>query len=272
MIISILQAMTLVVHGNAFLSKDYDISSYYPDNKVFAFDDKVIFGELDNKTSQFLTIANGPIEWLKHLKKDGCRLLRLFYASPEDDFAGNKRILAGMVGGGGDWWIETIFTDYSNQWFWKEDITHKEALDGKIWTITYFSSLKKMDPPEADSDTFEVVEQNLKKALTNIKQFSANQKLDNWIQIFERALMVLDGKEANSDEFNKCFPVEFCTEQFFQLAGSADIAWVFGGMGSWNDLSFDKPEDQAEYDNLSDELYLSLVLSLVYVTNSAGIT
>ena len=39
-----------------------------------------------------------------------------------------------------------------------------------------------------------------------------------------------------------------------QLLGAAQSAWVFGGMGSWNDLGFEG-EDQALYDRLSEELY-----------------
>ena len=42
-----------------------------------------------------------------------------------------------------------------------------------------------------------------------------------------------------------------------QLLGAVLAAWVFGGMGSWNDLGFDG-NDQQEYTELSDELFVLL--------------
>lgn len=270
--LSILQAMTLVAHGNAFLQKDYDISDYYPNNGTFIFINKFIFVELKPNTSEFPIIANDPVEWLKQLKNGGCKLLRLFYASTEVAKLGNSvvnnRMLAGLVGGGGDWWIETIFADYSNQWSLKEEVTDKDAPDRKIWTFTYGSSLERFTVPEVDFNTFEVAKQNLNKTLTDIKQFSATQKLDNWTKLFDLALNILNGKDINLDNFKKYFPSGFFTQQFFQLAGAADAAWVFGGMGSWNDLVFNNPEDQAEYTKLSDKLYQVVILSILYAINS----
>jgi len=39
-----------------------------------------------------------------------------------------------------------------------------------------------------------------------------------------------------------------------QVLAACQAAWVFGGMGSWNDLGFEG-EQQAEYDRISTALY-----------------
>jgi len=41
------------------------------------------------------------------------------------------------------------------------------------------------------------------------------------------------------------------------LLDACQSAWVFGGMGCWNDMSFEST-DQAEYDRLSEELFNAL--------------
>jgi hypothetical protein len=101
-----------------------------------------------------------------------------------------------------------------------------------------------------------------------IKKFSVDQKLENWTKVFDRALNILNGSDIDLDHFKKYFPKGFYNEYFFQLAGAADAAWVFGGMGSWNDLGFDRPEDQKEYSELSDMLYQDIISSIIYATNS----
>jgi hypothetical protein len=53
------------------------------------------------------------------------------------------------------------------------------------------------------------------------------------------------------------------------LLASAQAAWVFGGMGSWNDLGFDG-NDQQEYTALSDELFLLLNQAIGATVNTTS--
>jgi hypothetical protein len=54
-----------------------------------------------------------------------------------------------------------------------------------------------------------------------------------------------------------------------QLLGAVQAAWVFGGMGSWNDLGFDG-DDQQEYDKLSIELFLLLNQAICSAINTTS--
>lgn len=54
-----------------------------------------------------------------------------------------------------------------------------------------------------------------------------------------------------------------------QLLAAAQAAWVFGGMGSWNDLGFDG-NDQQEYNELSDKLFSLLNQAVSNATNAAS--
>jgi predicted butyrate kinase (DUF1464 family) len=53
-----------------------------------------------------------------------------------------------------------------------------------------------------------------------------------------------------------------------QLLFSAGNAWVFGGMGSWNDLGFDNKEDNETYDRLSEQLYSNINEAIIASTNT----
>ena len=45
-------------------------------------------------------------------------------------------------------------------------------------------------------------------------------------------------------------------------------AWVFGGMGSWNDVYFDDREARTEYEAISRHLYSALLTALLASVNS----
>lgn len=53
-----------------------------------------------------------------------------------------------------------------------------------------------------------------------------------------------------------------------QLLSTANSAWVFGGMGWWNDMSFEG-ETQQQYDELSDRLYQLLNEAVVTGVNTS---
>ena len=54
-----------------------------------------------------------------------------------------------------------------------------------------------------------------------------------------------------------------------QLLLASSSAWVFGGMGSWNDLSFEKEEDNQHYETLSTALYNAINRGILAATNSS---
>ena len=54
-----------------------------------------------------------------------------------------------------------------------------------------------------------------------------------------------------------------------RLLDAYQPAWVFGGMGSWNDLGF-HGEVQAEYNRTSERLFLTLTEVIQAVNASSG--
>jgi hypothetical protein len=60
----------------------------------------------------------------------------------------------------------------------------------------------------------------------------------------------------------------FPIERNLTMLDAVQTAWVFGGMGSWNDLGFDG-EEQRTYDSLSEELCAALNMAVLEVVNSS---
>jgi hypothetical protein len=87
----------------------------------------------------------------------------------------------------------------------------------------------------------------------------------HWATIFKNALKVLDEFEPNvADEF---IPAGIYPKETRQLIETVFRSWVFGGMGSWNDLTFNE-DDQETYRTLSRDLYSVLCQAIESVANS----
>ena len=73
---------------------------------------------------------------------------------------------------------------------------------------------------------------------------------DPWGSVFRHARQVTDDRWLPALYGPRCRT----------LSGRAGAAWVFGGMGTWNDLGFagDRPETR-EYVELTRELYAAVV-------------
>jgi hypothetical protein len=104
------------------------------------------------------------------------------------------------------------------------------------------------------------------RELTAIRAFAVEQDLADWATEFGAALALRDATDAElpyPDVFPDSHPPEAR-----HVAAMAARAWVFGGMGSWNDLGFESTEVRARYDQLSASLYSAVLRALVDATNT----
>jgi hypothetical protein len=82
--------------------------------------------------------------------------------------------------------------------------------------------------------------------------------------VFERSLALLDTDGGETD----LLPATGYGLEARRLLVSADHAWVFGRMGSWNDLGFDDKAVQSEYEARTRELFAAVLGGIVTATNS----
>lgn len=106
--------------------------------------------------------------------------------------------------------------------------------------------------------------QHLREALGAAREFAVSQGLAEWRDAFGAAL---EGRApAEPDDLDLLPEAAYPTESR-GLVATASRAWVFGGMGSWNDLSFGDPDVRARYEQVSEGLYRSVLAALVAATN-----
>lgn len=297
------QLVSLTSYGNAFLQGNDDIENFYPGNSTFQFCNKVNFVNfkktLFSSTPKEVQVADNPIEWFRLLKKQGCKGLRLFYEPTQNPPAGTPdHKLAGMVGGGGTWMIETMYGKFSHYWFNRWQVTQKDDPERKlrpiglseniaqsgetsevrpsddgpparpVWSVSY-GMIDKDQPVSNKQFDIKEISSLLQQNLQNITAFAQTQQLSNWARVFTKAASILNSVTPIQDYYHQDLLVEkHYSLQARQLLAAAGAAWVFGGMGSWNDLGFDTDETNKTYDDLSAQLYNVINKAVLAVANS----
>ena len=271
----IAKAITLTTFGNVFLKNDYDISKLTLEHPSFNFTNKVEFlfykKHLFGKPT-WHQYADNPIEWLKKLKQNGCKEIRMVYQSDNSTELNGEKILdhklAGFVGGGGNRFIQTVFENHSDFWQSKEEVTDRDSPSRKIWTVSYGRILIEQKTEDKREYDIEDIKDKLKDKLTNICAFAKKEKLSFWAEWFNKAISLLDSRNPYETEFDKQIVPEEMDIKIKQLLAGAGKAWCFGGMGSWNDIGFTDKEKNELYDRLTSELYEIVNESYIAIVNS----
>ncbi|AYD47785.1 hypothetical protein [Arachidicoccus soli] len=265
------QIISLVGYGNDYLYNGTLPVDFYPEHPAFQFCKKVDFIDLKGNatplSSQNETVAENPLEWMIYLKYKGCKNLRLYFQySGDENFPDYKS--AGMVGGGGYWRIEANYGSNCDIWASRWEVNSKDDSGKNIWSVTYGLLAKDQQPTNLHCD-LSIIKNVTKKRLSAISNFAAKQQLKNWHQIFENALAVLENPEsADSDFLHLMIPKEKYSLLARQIMFTAYAAWVFGGIGSWNDLFFKDGNTQDCYEQLSYNLYDNICVNIIASLNS----
>jgi hypothetical protein len=258
------QTITITSYGNEYL-RTGKYTNFYLQNSSFQHCNSVDFIAIRKKNiftaKKEAIIANNPTEWFTLLKKNDCKKLRLYNHTEQKD----DPKLAGLVGGSGNWFIECIYDSYSD--FWISNWSHDENLKDKPWIITYRKAVAKQPTINLQFDLRDVREK-LKTILEQITEFAFKETAENWGQIFEKAKNTLESKSPETDFYhNDLIVLDNYALENRQLLMSASKAFVFGGMGSWNDIWFENEETQQEYNTLSSGLYRMMIKTIVSSVN-----
>lgn len=265
------QIVALTTYGNWVLQGRGDPQSLdlLNANSGFSFCASVQFVELpQNPPAKDEKIyADGPREFLDWLRSDGVESLRLSYL-PSEGAGLADRLSSAFAGGGGRRLLAASGPAGCDFWQSRWLVGDTSRADKKIWNVTYFRIARRPVPPPAGSLDLSALKFRLKASLEDVAGFSRLQKLDNFTRLFENGLSRLESRDPLEGlDCRDIAPAGFLSLDAAQLIGASEAAWVFGGMGSWNDQFF-QGETQTIYERLSEDLYRLVNDSIVAAANS----
>ncbi len=266
----IAQFVALTCHANAFL-RGLRVPEFFPSNSTCQSCDWIRFFNISKtllgKVRQ-AEVASSPNEWFKCLKAEGVPEIRLCWA-PQNDLGIPNRISAGFVGGGGTWCMKV--TDQSGQttvWLSKWEVWNQDAPERRIWQVSY-GRVQALQPRSEPFIDLGGAVARLRSALQDIYTFSEKHDCGSFTISFAQAIKALDSRGSTLYGHHQDLAPEGSLPALARcLLDACQKAWVFGGMGSWNDLGFDG-SDRAEYDLVSDRLFTALNEAIYTGTNSS---
>ncbi|MHA1767711.1 MAG: hypothetical protein ACTSVK_15805 [Promethearchaeota archaeon] len=244
MIIDDIRTFLLAAFGNAFLNgKDVSLDNGHP--VAYGFYKIKFVQNLPGKQIGWINyLAKNPNLWFRYLKYEGYKRLYLIYRENSDS----------------NWKILAVKDDKYDIW------SYKVVFQQETPKFYYYIEKTELDTPEIKVVPLEEAKIKLKKMLQEMIAFTVKAELRNWQLIFERALSLLAIKRDNQLLVKGFFPEGCYKIEAKQIIATCDEAWVFGGMGSWNDIN---PGHYAqEYDQLSVNLYSTICASIVSAINS----
>ncbi|MDP2624049.1 MAG: hypothetical protein Q8Q29_09650 [Actinomycetota bacterium] len=251
------QVVALVSHGNVWLHGHADAASRLDrDHPAFEYVRSVSFRRVDRPRNRTRSVAG----WFRALGRAGARRTWVLTEVPRSsihpsDVSAHQLVAFANAGG---WAIGVEQADEDELWTaaWK-------FACGGVWEVEYrgvsleapIASLRPAtDIPKATAI--------LGAALEGILAFATEHAIHPWAGHFREAL------DAEDDGLvSALLPPAGYTAEACHLMSVAAKAWVFGGMGSWNDLAF-SGSDEDRYRELTSALYAAVLEGIAAAANA----
>jgi len=256
------QVVTLVAYGNHFLAgNDVDLST----NSTFQYLSSIKFARYkSNKETKGEEVAGSVNEWFAFLRSNRVsRLWNVAYAWHRPEMPEH---IAASFASGVPRAIQADLPDGYELWYplWQTGGPRE-----KPWHVEY-RGLMFTDSHVYPSLPVEYVKAKLRKAISDAISFSRKPEvgIGHWAEIFEKALQCLESPVTLMPYHPDMLPETGFNLEARQVMAAATQAYVFGGMGSWNDMGFAKKGLNNEYQKTTKELYEAVKLSIVIASNS----
>lgn len=256
------QIVALVSYGNCHLNAgQVDLSN----NSTFQFVSSLMFVRHRNRwDTHGVEVAYNAQEWLAHLKS--VRTTRLWNVSLERKQDDIPEHVAVAFTGGVPMAIQADLPRGFEIWY---PLWSAGGQKNSSWHVEYHSrrSHRSFALP---NQSMGVVKGQLRQAVFQALTFAKRPEVDAsfWADWFSKSLNLLDSPSPVIPYHPDMLPDTGYNLEARQVLASGSQAFVFGGMGSWNDMGFENPKIHAEYGNVTRTLYAVVKNAIITASNA----
>jgi hypothetical protein len=266
----IAQTLALAIYGNAAV-QGLAARDFFPSHSTCTFCKSVSFVLLDWEKDEWRLkpFAATPQDWILRLRNAGAKGFVVLWESLDDRRISDRESV-GFVAGGGRWLIEALLPRSAELWEAAWEVGNTNDPENRVWKVTWTRVARRNEAFPIGAMDLDALQKDLKDFLPEIADFARRHDLETFVPFFERGLACLGSEAPLGEVYHKDLaPPGFLSLQAERLLAVAQAAWVFGGMGSWNDIGFAGAE-QEEYEQLSDRLYHLLNKAAICAANSSS--
>ena len=263
------QIIFLVSYGNAYLHNNEPLIADHSSRTTFQFVSSIDFIRYDNnQNTNGQVVARSASQWFEFLRSmHASRLWNISFKWTRKDIPEH---IAVAFSGGVPSAIQVDLPSAYELWvpYWKTGGPEK-----KPWIIEYRG---QPVPKSLIGNTLPISEakNKLRKAVTRALELSRRSEFDagNWTDWFSQSLEMLDSRFPKAPYHPDMLPDAGFSMDARQLMAAAAQAYVFGGMGSWNDMGFENPQTQKEYEEITLSLYDAVKNAIILASNSFSLS
>ena len=241
-------------------------SSFFLSNSTAQFCEYIQF--LRRQADKWTTAAYTPNEWLDHEARPERRAVIVHRRTEKPRFP--DRESAAFVGGGGRWQLALAGDGRIDVWEagWKAG--NPKAPERRIWQVSYALVAENSMLALPELPSAEAIVPRFREILAEMLKFCERHQMSTFAECFLKASECL----IADDPFALVYHRDLAPDGLLSLSAkrvlaACQAAWVFGGMGSWNDISF-KGGEQQRYEQLSEDLFTLLNEAICAGANSAA--
>jgi hypothetical protein len=166
---------------------------------------------------------------------------------------------------GGSWGLLAQGSGRSTLWTVGWNVDSATQPTSELWdlTATGHPLNRPQQPPVAP---LKAARSTLEWALQLTEQFAARE-LHDWAPRFVKAQTILDDAEPSPPYHRDLLPSHASLPRR-QLAAAAMQAWVFGGIGSWNDVLLPDEAHPGKHGMITRELYDAVLSAITSAVNN----
>lgn len=262
------QLVALACHVNA-RARGLLVSTFFPGHSTCRFCEYVRFLRRRRRllgADRWEVVASTPDAWMGTVVASGVTEARVEYRSANDPRI-SDRVSAAFAGGGGQWSLLVRRDHTWDRWQSRWEVGDQNAAERRIWRVEY-GLVSEGEPSAPGGRSLGVVIADLDAVLVEIEAFARENDLRGFAEQFQSARECLAG-EGPAAHHEDLAPDGVLGPPALRLLAACQAAWVFGGMGSWNDLGFDEGP-QRVYDRLSGALYGLVNEGICVAANESG--
>ncbi len=258
------QLVWFAAHGTRFLRT----GTLPPDSpSVFQYVRAVRFDAPRRRRLGATARADDPNVWLKQLAAAGVEELgvdALGQLNRSDRAPLPDHVAVAFVGGHGAS-LSATGPKRAERWVsnWAATSGDRPA-DNRIWYVRYSGTAdercRRLEHP-----TLETAMDSLLGSLESAELFARAHRLSPWSDFFAEAQELAEQEQPEIPYHPDLLPQDTDSLRRRILA-SASKAYVFGGMGSWNDMAFDG-ETGVEYASITGSLYAGVMTAIDAAAN-----
>lgn len=258
------QAIALVAWGNQALgSSSPPATNLASENSTFRYVERLVFTTIQRGVAT--EVATTPEAWFAWLATRGVRRLRLVIRAPSRG-AFPARVMAAFAGS--DQWNIVEASAIDRPGSWQSQWTVGERESPTPWHVRYNSPSGGRPRPHSNP-TVDEARAALAAALADVSEVARAGELSIWLEWFRASMEQLKSDSPRARFHDDALPPTGYELRARQLFAAAVGAWVFGGMGSWNDAWLPDEQLRRRYQVASGQLYTAVLNSFPAVLESA---